>query len=1044
MTNLDPTNPDDFDGIQANVLNTGTLNGRFSSMIGMADPNGTWVLDPQYIGDALTLTLRGTTEALSWNGSYYVATGQYLVALADQSCSLDGNGTNGDVLIGQNGNDTFSIDNTNFHLVDGGGGYNILVWENNNAGPVHLTGNGGLVENIQQIELAYSGANLVLSAADVATIADGGPLTITSGQGGDSVALVGVWQTEAGPGGYTAYVSGSDVVDVANTISVTVTSGVTVSASHPDVTVPQPAVVALAFDGSAQMVLNNYASLSTNSGALTYATWIQTTGSSGHEELVDVGNGTGAPGTASCFYLNDGHLQLDWNSVPGSEGSTSVADGRWHYVAVTYDGAGNVAYYVDGQADGGGSISAPDITADFAAFAGSQWSSANFTGEMSGMGIWNVALSQASLQTAMAEGAAAVSGGLLGAWDMNAGSGVVVADSSGNGQDATMTSAESWVTAQTGTVSASVPNSDGIGYTLTGGTVTDNGDGTYSVATAHGTVTLNASTGAYAYVAAVNGGQVHYGLDSFEWQATDTTTGVQSGTETTTEVVVSSVVDLVSGLTSVGDSSYATEEVVVNGATLDIVGDSTLGYVDVHSGSYTDSSSVTETLSYGGLVEANGGTLNLYGTLDTDAGAVVTVAGWLVMAGGTLGANADMVVTGLVQVDDGCGHSGLTVDGILDFDSSGGLSLAALSLAGAGEVINDGLLTLSGTDNIVPTICNDASATLTVATNANLTVSLLDNNGAITGDGTIHGEIYSNGTLAPSGTLTIDGTLALGATSVLNLHESLSGCSSVDVHGALILGGTLDVDYTATSQNHAGDTFVAATMSGSVSGSFDALEGLVTSYEATTWLLDPTITDTSIDFTLRTADMASGGNGYHVAGQDLLAYSTVASTLDGTSNSHDVLIGQGGNDTLIIGDTSFDFLDGGAGTNTLELLTAAASPAFDFTAKQGLAQNIQVVDLTHVANGATIDLNAANVAGLSQGANALVTGVLGAGYGNSVVIFGSAGTSNDNVNLTGAGWSEDAHHPTAIINAESYTVYSNGNAHVLVDGHIIDSNVHFS
>jgi len=260
--------------------------------------------------------------------------------------------------------------------------------------------------------------------------------------------------------------------------------------------------------------------------------------------------------------------------------------------------------------------------------------------------------------------------------------------------------------------------------------------------------------------------------------------------------------------------------------------------------------------------------------------------------------------------------------------------------------------------------------------------------------------------------------------STLTIEVATAGFGHVTAD-SITYGGTLDIE--ANTEPFGSFHVIAAN---SVSGAFSEIDGLAN--YAGDFVLDPLFTAGGLTLAPEAALFATSDYDYQVSGQYLIGDPTHDSMLDGSLVSNDVLIGQGGNNTLIIGDTSFDFLDGGRGTNTLELSTSAATPTFDFTTKLGLVQNIAVIDPTHATDGTTIDLNVANVANMSQGANALVTGALGAGYGNSVVIFGSSATTNDTVNLTGS-WALDATHSSTTIGGESYAVYTNGNAHVLVD-----------
>ena len=140
--------------------------------------------------------------------------------------------------------------------------------------------------------------------------------------------------------------------------------------------------------------------------------------------------------------------------------------------------------------------------------------------------------------------------------------------------------------------------------------------------------------------------------------------------------------------------------------------------------------------------------------------------------------------------------------------------------------INSGTLTFSGASAFTGTVTNWAG---TLMVNGSLTCPVTVDGGTLAGNGTIGGAvvIQSGATLAPNnlgaGTLTFGSSLTLQASSVsgFRINKSLKTNDSVDVTGALSLGGTLVVTNLAGNLA-AGDSFQLFT-AGNFSGIFSTL-----------------------------------------------------------------------------------------------------------------------------------------------------------------------------------------------------------------------------
>jgi cytochrome c2 len=129
---------------------------------------------------------------------------------------------------------------------------------------------------------------------------------------------------------------------------------------------------------------------------LTIAAWIKTTQDGSIFARTTPGERWVPDGTA--LFVRDGKLTFDVGWVGAVAGSRSVADGRWHHVAMTWSRAGGrVGLFVDGESDASGTLrprrSLPDavVRVGFAApnFPASPW----FRGTLDGMRIYKRVLS---------------------------------------------------------------------------------------------------------------------------------------------------------------------------------------------------------------------------------------------------------------------------------------------------------------------------------------------------------------------------------------------------------------------------------------------------------------------------------------------------------------------------------------------------------------------------------------------------------------------------------------------------------------------------
>lgn len=148
---------------------------------------------------------------------------------------------------------------------------------------------------------------------------------------------------------------------------------------------------ALRFDGVNDVINLGTTGIATSADAFTYEMWINTSDTSaGMHALLNVGDALG--NNSSLFQIAGGKL-----AILGEVGGTSttlsatetIADGQWHHVAVTYDGAGYGRLYTDGVQVAEGAINANPVSG--VATLGATASNASFyNGQMDEVRAWNV------------------------------------------------------------------------------------------------------------------------------------------------------------------------------------------------------------------------------------------------------------------------------------------------------------------------------------------------------------------------------------------------------------------------------------------------------------------------------------------------------------------------------------------------------------------------------------------------------------------------------------------------------------------------------
>ncbi len=188
--------------------------------------------------------------------------------------------------------------------------------------------------------------------------------------------------------------------------------------------------------------------------ALTIAAWIRGDGWGSADDVdVILRKGEGNPNNYQ-FAVADGRVGLfldEWDNA-GIRGNTVLNTGEWYHVAATWDGA-NVRIYVNGQLDNTPAARSGTIGTDTRPlYLGGRAGADYFDGMIQDVRIYRTALSASEI---------AILSGLSGHWAFSEGSGTTAADSSGAGNNATLSGGASWTTDCAGNNNALLTNGAG-------------------------------------------------------------------------------------------------------------------------------------------------------------------------------------------------------------------------------------------------------------------------------------------------------------------------------------------------------------------------------------------------------------------------------------------------------------------------------------------------------------------------------------------------------------------------------------------------------
>ncbi|TRU76268.1 MAG: hypothetical protein EWV55_07495, partial [Microcystis viridis Mv_BB_P_19951000_S69] len=193
---------------------------------------------------------------------------------------------------------------------------------------------------------------------------------------------------------------------------------------------------ALYFDG-----VNDYIQINLNEAEteVTHELWFKTTSLNGGLFSVVAGN-LGSGGHDRNIYLSNGNIVVRvWNNEAISSSGLNLADGKWHHVAHVFGASvGGQQIYIDGQLVASGSRTISDFNWQDKIVVGYSADSGYFKGEIDEVRVWNVAKTQAQIQTYYNRNLTSKEQGLAGYWKFDETSGNTVYDLSGNNNNATL------------------------------------------------------------------------------------------------------------------------------------------------------------------------------------------------------------------------------------------------------------------------------------------------------------------------------------------------------------------------------------------------------------------------------------------------------------------------------------------------------------------------------------------------------------------------------------------------------------------------------
>lgn len=203
----------------------------------------------------------------------------------------------------------------------------------------------------------------------------------------------------------------------------------------------------LDFDGVDDYVdVGNDSALSI-SGALSVSAWIYADSLAGYPMFLS--KRASVSGHAYQFYSTGNKLNYNNGTIVQSTGTISI--GSWTHVAVTFNGAGAVVFYINGSSAGTATAASSNPTNSGSVTIGRAYNGNYFNGKIDEVSLFNSALSASDISSIYNNGTANYIGSFnpVGWWrmgDNDNGTGTTITDQGSGGNDATLTNGPTFST----------------------------------------------------------------------------------------------------------------------------------------------------------------------------------------------------------------------------------------------------------------------------------------------------------------------------------------------------------------------------------------------------------------------------------------------------------------------------------------------------------------------------------------------------------------------------------------------------------------------
>ena len=148
----------------------------------------------------------------------------------------------------------------------------------------------------------------------------------------------------------------------------------------------------LDFDGSNDYVSVAHSSDLSVSGAMSIAAWVNPDSLSGFPMFLSK---RASSGHAYQFYSTGN--KLNYNNGTIAQSSGTISTGAWTHVAVTFDGAGGVTFYINGSSAGTATAATTNPTNTQAVDLGRAYNGNYFNGKMDEVAFFNSELSASTI-----------------------------------------------------------------------------------------------------------------------------------------------------------------------------------------------------------------------------------------------------------------------------------------------------------------------------------------------------------------------------------------------------------------------------------------------------------------------------------------------------------------------------------------------------------------------------------------------------------------------------------------------------------------------